>query len=245
MNYGELMPSSDPQHSPGTTAPHGGPAPKSDVTHTDFMNFLGPFFDSISRAKYNELVAQHAETGLGIESGLYRKFSSHLKSRLCACYKFDQSVEIEDVSFEKELVLLNKIEFKGDEISFFDQKAVLSEFEACRAHSERESLRRQIVRNNRMRRAIGAAVTQRAVTTGYFQAYDLIHKELDAVYRKMRLKKRKKQCDIEDETIREYLDRMREFVGVFGVPGQFPADAYVYPDILDECEDDDHFVYLP
>lgn len=221
---------------------------KNEVTHTDFMNFLDPFFESASDARYKELVRQRGENECMVGAECYKKYRGALKIRLCSCYIFDEAVELEDVCFDTELVPTARIEHSPEEVQFFRKNLVLNEFELRPALGDDGYLLRQTAINNRRRLQIGEAIRKRIRPTGYFQIYDLIHKELETIYKKIRVRRKKKQCDVENDTIREYLRRMDEFFDIFGKPGQFSNSSFIFPDILSddsrESEPEECFTYL-
>ena len=98
------------------------------------------------------------------------------------------------------------------------------------------------------RRIIGEALKERVKITGYFQAHEMIHKEFENVYNKVRSKKKKMKLDLDDETVEEYLKRIDEFVVTFGDCNQFEDGCTTYPEILTDGQDGgiiDDFVYLP
>lgn len=207
---------------------------KNDVTHTDFVGFLEPFFEPVTEKKYREIGSRRPknEHATGVGEEYYKKYSSELRDRLVSCYILDESVELEDACFEKELVPLGQIYFKNDEIQFFSQKSILDEFGTQAMRVLESNLRRQIEINDHRAAQIKALILKRARVHGYFQAHELIHKELESIYRRIRTRRKKKQCDIEDATIREYLRRNREFMEAFGAPDQFPDNILIYPDVL-------------
>lgn len=248
MHYEKRHKTASPQNPVQKSTPVQAVPGKNEVTHTDFMNFVDPFFESATDARYRELLRQRGDGEFEIGAEYYKKYHNALKLRLCSCYIFDEAVELEDVSFSTELLPVARVEHSPIETQFFRKNLVLREFESRSGSGEENRLPRQTAINNRRRLVIGEAIRRRMGPTGYFQIYDLIHKEIDAIYKKVKANKKRKQCDIENDTMREYLRRMDEFFDVFGRPDQFPDDLFVFPDVLSddsqESETEECFTYF-
>jgi len=221
----------------------------TEVTHTDFINFLAPFFEPPDEKKFNDLVtvlpSQKQEKSLEF----YKRYGSILKDRLCCCYVLNNDGEIDcNTHFEKELSFRSQASSKNDFASFFVKNNILDDFKNIKLLSVEQEYEDQVRKNIMNRQIIGEALKERVKITGYFQAHEMIHKELENVYNKVRSKKKKMKLDLDDETVEEYLKRIDEFVVTFGDCNQFEDGCTTYPDILTDGQDGgiiDDFVYLP
>lgn len=221
---------------------------KNEITHTEFMNFLEPFFEAIDEKKFKELTKISDNKDLKVSEDIYKRSGSILKERLCSCYVFDDKVEIPEGNFETELAFATFHNPKADFCQFFTKYNILDDFKTLKILSVEQEYRETVQQNNENRMIMAQALPERAKVTGYFQAYELINKELENVYRKAKIKKKKGRQDLDYETVEEYLYRIQEFIEVFGECHQFPDEVLLFPDLLKEDSDDkekDDFVYLP
>jgi hypothetical protein len=207
---------------------------KSDVTHTDFINFLEPFVDSVDEKKYNELLGPSCIKEPSITKEQYRLYNEQLRSILYNCYIFDDNVDLESTIFEKELHLSKNFSLKNDDIAFFEKNLILNNFKTTNLIDATHRYKEQVCINNRRRKKIQEIFSKRIKALAYFRAYNLIHKELESIYRKIRLRRKKKQCDIEDQMISEYLNRIDEFIEIFGPPDQFSNDEFQFNNVFEE-----------
>lgn len=222
--------------------------PKNEVTHTDFINFLEPFFEKVDEKKIKDLSETEPRKTLTNSIDLYKKCSSILKERLCNCFIFKNDFEFGDVKFDKELLFTNYPSHKNDTTGFFSKHNILDYFKTLKIISTEQRYKDQVKENIKNKKIILEILKERIKINGYFEAYDLIHKELENVYKRMRSKKKKTIRDIDDETIDEYLKRIDEFFLAFGDCDQFEDNATIYPDILEDQIDEDSledFEYLP
>ena len=66
----------------------------------------------------------------------------------------------------------------------------------------------------------------------------MINSKLEDIQKKkIGLKRKAKQGEVETELTREYLDRIYEFFDVFGGPDQLNEYEMVYPDIINDASD--------
>ncbi|KAI5170016.1 hypothetical protein PAEPH01_1177 [Pancytospora epiphaga] len=225
---------------------------KVEVTHTDFMNFTNRFYESVTFPLFLELTAPRKSDEPIITKDHYKRFRKALKTRLCNCYIFDDDVPLEDVQYDTELLPLcpieNITEVIDKEIAFFSKHSILGEFESTSAAKESERIRRQTSANNRRRQKITAVLRDRLKISGYFHAYEAVHKELESIYRRILGKKKRMQISMENEFIEEQLNRTDEFFEKFGGPEQFTDDAFNFEDVLGsetlESTEDPEFAYF-
>jgi hypothetical protein len=220
---------------------------KNSVTHTDFMNFLDPFYDSIDEKKYLDVIKENERKDFKFNKDKYNKYIETLREWIGSSYIFDDNVEIEDVEFKKELIPEKEIKLKGNEIEYFQKINFLDKFQSEKLIQAKEKYKKINEKNNQMKRLMKEILPSRIKTISYFKAFNLIHKELEEIYKKRKGKKRKKIIDIEEETMEEYLLRMEEFFDTFGTSDQFSGDEYIYTDIFNcsnENKSEDEFSYL-
>lgn len=207
-----------------------------EITHSEFLSFLGNFYEAIAEPLYRTLTPQPPEDVHQADRESYRRYQKALKNRLCNCYIFDETVPVEDVHFTTPLIPKQSIDHITDakeyDIGFFIRHSILSAFEMDSSDYKDAGSSRKAMRNNDRRRKILAAVAARARVSGYFQAYNIFHQDLETIYKKTQLRKRNVNVNAEIEGITEGLDRLDKFYAAFGKPDQFTENAFIYDDIL-------------
>lgn len=225
------------------------PKIKNEVTHTEFMGFLDPFCTLVTEEKYEQLLTIPKPLPRRVKPELYQDLNQELRCRLLSCFLFTEDLEIEqDLQFDAELQPLQPIPHGTFHSNFPQKHNILDEFvkdESTGAEAEYGSL---ATRNAEMRKRVAAAVRSRSRVQGYFQALETMHKELENVYRRMRMRRKRRTDELELAVIEEYLGRIDEFHSVFGKPEQFTSDSLVYSDILGDWREGAlpfGFEYLP
>lgn len=131
------------------------------------------------------------------------------------------------VAYTTPLTLVKNIKFKNDRADVFEELGILESYRLSGFTSLINEYKAQVNRNNQRRKTILDVLDKRARYSGYFHAYDLVKKELEDIQRKRILsKKKKRQSEFEDETIKEYLDRLNEFYEHFGAPEEISDPDY-------------------
>ncbi len=196
------------------------------ITHTNFMNFIEPFFEPVNYSHYNELVIK----SLGIDNDINALCEREIVKKLLCLYRFRPNIKIPNVTYHNKLMMINRprliLELPGFIKDYVYQKKVDSFFEL------RERLSKVMLNNQKIAKAIKDLVKIRSKAQGYFQIYGLIQEELETIYKKISIRQKKRNDLIEMETINEYLKRMEKFFDIFGPPEQFPFNYYIYPDVL-------------
>ncbi|KAI4290957.1 hypothetical protein PAPHI01_0231 [Pancytospora philotis] len=209
---------------------------RKEITHTEFMGFMDRFYEALTLAQYRDFAAAPTGSERKADPECYRRYSTALKNRLCNCYIFDESVPVEDVRFDTELVPRMPIFFEFDArdpaMAFFKENAILDSFQRGDDKHEDQQLARQIAVNGLRREKIAAVIKDRIKVSGYFQAYNLLHQELETIYRRTQLRKKNSPIAAELDGIRAALDKLDAFYEAFGDPEQFTDDAFVHDDVL-------------
>lgn len=194
---------------------------KESFTHMEFLDYIDPFFESLKEKHLDSLKVVVQPKNFNLKKDVYSKWIEQLKEKLCSCYVFNDDVEFEKKSFETPLMLIQNIKnFQSEKTSFAEENEILENYRlngfVCLLNEYKE----QVAKNNARRKAIVEIILKRAKYVGYFHAFDLIKKELEDIQKKRSQSKKKRRGEFEDETVREYLNRINEFYDAFGTPDQ-------------------------
>lgn len=214
------------------------PSKSTEITHTDFMNFIQPYCEPVKYLQYIDFVKKTFNSSC---SDIEKNANQALVKKLLCYYQFNGNIDISNVNYEKELVLSNILnnlniklpeflneENKSKKIKIFDNISTKSEYEKI------------LINNKKLRLEIKNLIVKRSNAQAYFEIHGMMHNELENVYKKMIARHKKKNDAQERETINEYLKRIEKFYELFGSPEQFPYTYYVYPDVLSR----DPYIYL-
>lgn len=206
---------------------------KQIFTHQDFLSFVEPFYELIKRKNFEELKKTHEPKNFELKKEAYTKWATCLNEKLLSSYRFEESVEVPECSYEIPLEVRKPIKSTEYIPSFYEKNGILEAYRIPMFKSTLNEYRSQVDLNNRRRKTILAVIPERVKLQGYFCAFDLINGKLEEIQRKRSgYKKKLKSSEFETEIMREYLDRVYEFFDVFGVPEQFSSDEMIYPDII-------------
>lgn len=205
---------------------------KQSMTHAEFMAFIEPFYELVKEKNFEELRKQTTAKNFNLKREIYSKLDEQLRERLCSSFVFSEDVEIEDISFDTDLVLKKSIKPLSMFSSVFEKHNVLENYRAPEYKAMLREYEHQVAVNNARRVAIADAVKKRIGFQAYFYAYDIMHTEIIELGKRMKTRKRKSRCEADIETIREYLRRIEEFHEAFGTPDQFPDNETDYSDVL-------------
>lgn len=199
---------------------------KETFTHMEFVDYTEPFFEPLKEKHWQFLQTITQPKNFNLKKEVYMKWIDQLKDKLCSCYVFND-VEFEKVHFDSPLVLNQNIKkISHDKTKFAEENEILESYRLSGFTSLLNEYKDQVNRNNQRRKAIASLIEERSKYYSYFRAFDLIKKELEDIQRKRIQSKKKKRGEFENQTIREYLNRIEEFFNAFGTPDQFEEMDY-------------------
>lgn len=205
---------------------------KQSMAHTEFMAFVEPFHELAKEKNFEDLRKQTTAKNFNLRRDIYSKLDEQIRERLCSSFVFSDDVEIESVDFDTDLVLKKHIKPLNIFSSVFEKHNVLENYRAPEYKAMLREYEHQVATNNARRLAIADAVRKRIGFQAYFYAYDIIQSEINEQGKRMKTRKRKSRCEIDNEVMREYLRRIEEFHEAFGMPDQFSDTETNYSDIL-------------
>lgn len=204
----------------------------NQVPHQEFAGFCEDYFEEIDAECFERLVlpTEIDDDWLCRIAGLDGEYEEHhsiLVRSLAGCL-VEESMDGGDAE-------------GGGEPEFFVENKVLDAF--SNGHIERlaEMYRRQATTNNSRRRVLGEALRERLVYPAYYNAMRMIDGEIEAMY--VKKKKSKKKSDLDEDAMREVLEKRAEFYALFGEIGAQARDYEGFRSIFDAGDDVDARMY--
>lgn len=195
---------------------------KDVFTHTEFLDYLDPFLEPLKEKHFSFLQTISQPKSFKLKKEVYLRWVDQLKEKLCSIYIFNDNVEFEKASFNTPLALAQNIKkFQHEKASFAEENEILENYRLKGFTNLINEYKAQVERNNQRKAAVLGVLEERIKYSGYFHAFDLIKKELEDIQKRRVHSKKLRKFEFEDETIKEYLNRIAEFYDAFGTPDQF------------------------
>ncbi|KAM0681563.1 hypothetical protein GINT2_000076 [Glugoides intestinalis] len=214
---------------------------KKAFTHQEFISFVEPFYAALKAKHYAELKKMSKVKKFDFDTGIYTRLSELLCEKLMSAYSFKDDIQIEDISFDTPLELKTPIKLKSFPTTFFEKNRILENYRENTFNNFLAEYEAQVGRNNRRRRILLEELPKLCKMPTYFYLFDQINTKLEDVYKRAKnIKKSTKFTDIDKETIREYLERIREFFDEFDQPDQFSNVEPSHKTLFDEAVDEEY-----
>lgn len=208
---------------------------KSSFTHQDFITFIDLFLANLKEKNMAELKKMSEVKQFVFKSEIYTKMSALLCEKLISSYRFTNEAPVEDYQFDTRLETKRPIKSLDLPTAFFEENRILEEYRTATFKSIMNEYETQVDRNNKRRSRILKLIPERAKMPAYFYLFDQINGKLEEIQRKkIQMKKKGKVSEIDEEIMKEYLDRVYEFFDVFGPYDQYSDHELNYEDVFDD-----------
>lgn len=212
------------------------------VTWGELSTFVDGFLLSVTDKRFEGVTAVDIFEEDQIQKQIYKKYYGFLRNRLCATYKMNKPMKLDNVEFIDELyvdtnLLNNRIKAQTPEDSkeltdFLIDNSVLDSFVTSDLVGIMADYKVMNELCNRYRTTIQSVFKDRVYSRFYIKLYESIHSELKDIFIKSVIRKKKKLDEFEERTVRDFLQREREFVELFGSVDQFSDDAMLFDDLF-------------
>ncbi|OQS54586.1 hypothetical protein EHP00_91 [Ecytonucleospora hepatopenaei] len=217
------------------------------ILFNEFLNFTENFLILPTDKKYNEFFKEETENETKQYSQIYALLFDLIRDKLCAMYKLTKSELPGDFDFKSELVVdlneLSRLTYKNEEFkvrateNFFKNNQLI--YEGLLPETIKNTIDYKCIRDKLriMQNRIENVFEKRMFFKVYTKVYENIHKPLKEMYIKNIMKKKKKMDEFDEETIFEYLHRVKEFIEAFGEITQFKDEEMCFENILDDFDE--------
>lgn len=206
-----------------------------NMTHTDFMAFIDPFYELVKDKNFADLKKIAAPKTFNLKKELYSKLNEHLKEKLCANFIFSDNYDIApQPRHPAKLCLRKPIKSQSLLISLFERHDILKSYESPEYKTLYNLYEDQVKINNERRVIISNLIKKRIHYQGFCHGYDLLQHEFDELTKRNSIKKKKQLGSVDQAIMSEYINRMQEFVEEFGTFDQFTDNHLNWEHVFEE-----------